>query len=419
MTEDHRSPLHSGLDELRNKIVRLAWAAGEVVSRSTNALLLSDLVEAQRIIDDDDDTDLLSVEIEELCFELLVLQSPLARDLRLVVASMKINSDLERAADLMVNVAKATRRLHGSGIPPKLRGQIRLMGDEAAKLLRFSIDAYAQQDAALGAAVRDIDDTLDRMHREFVAGIFEGHASTDVVSALLHHLQAGEAAPAAKPAKTESYERPEREERPQRAPYQQDRPQYQDRGSFQDRPQYQDRGGYQDRRQPERYDDRPRYDDAPPARPKFPVSERPVAPKRPASKPAVLIKPPGAPTPKAEPTPTPTPTPTPIPAKAPMPWKTAASESAAPVAAGEKPSRKTPTGQTKLFINAGSEAGIAPIDVVNCITGETGLPGKVVGKVDIRERHLFVDVAEEHANVIIAKLNRAEIKGQKVKIKAA
>ena len=102
-----------------------------------------------------------------------------------------------------------------------------------------------------------------------------------------------------------------------------------------------------------------------------------------------------------------------------MPWKTAASESAAPVAAGEKTSRKTPTGQTKLFINAGSEAGIAPIDVVNSITGETGLPGKVVGKVDIRERHLFVDVAEEHANVIIAKLNRAEIKGQKVKIKAA
>ncbi len=244
----------------------------------------------------------------------------------------------------------------------------------------------------------------------------EGHTSTDVVSALLHHLQAGEAAPA-KPAKTESYDRPERDERPPRAPFQQDRPQYQDRGSYQERPQFQDRGGYQDRRQPERYDDRPRYDDAPPARPKFPASERPVAPKRPASKPAVLIKPPGAPTPKAEPTPTPTPTP--IPAKAPMPWKTAASESAAPVAAGEKPSRKTPTGQTKLFVNVGSEAGIAPIDVVNSITGETGLPGKVVGKVDMRERHLFVDVAEEHANVIIAKLNRAEIKGQKVKIKAA
>lgn len=63
--------------------------------------------------------------------------------------------------------------------------------------------------------------------------------------------------------------------------------------------------------------------------------------------------------------------------------------------------------------------GVVPIDIVNAIAGETGLPGKVVGTVDIRERHLFVDVATESANVIIAKLNRAQIKGRKVKVKVA
>ena len=56
---------------------------------------------------------------------------------------------------------------------------------------------------------------------------------------------------------------------------------------------------------------------------------------------------------------------------------------------------------------------------MNSVAGETGLPGKVVGKVDVRERHAFVDVASEHANSIIAKLNRSEIKGQKVKVKLA
>ena len=50
---------------------------------------------------------------------------------------------------------------------------------------------------------------------------------------------------------------------------------------------------------------------------------------------------------------------------------------------------------------------------------ETGLPGKVVGTVDVREKHLFVDVASEHANSIIAKLNRASVKGHKVKVKVA
>ena len=63
--------------------------------------------------------------------------------------------------------------------------------------------------------------------------------------------------------------------------------------------------------------------------------------------------------------------------------------------------------------------GVMPIDIVNSIAGETGLPGKVVGKVDIRERHSFVDVSTEHVNAILAKLNRAEIKGHKVKIKVA
>ena len=70
-------------------------------------------------------------------------------------------------------------------------------------------------------------------------------------------------------------------------------------------------------------------------------------------------------------------------------------------------------------MSIGAEAGIAPIDIVNTISGETGLPGHVVGTVDIRERHLFVDVAAEHANAIISKLNRTQIKGRKLKVKAA
>ena len=93
---------------------------------------------------------------------------------------------------------------------------------------------------------------------------------------------------------------------------------------------------------------------------------------------------------------------------------------AAPAAAHKpKVSRATPSGQTRLWMSLGQEQGVTPIDFVNSVAGETGLPGKVVGKVDVRERHAFVDVASEHANSIIAKLNRSEIKGQKVKIKLA
>ena len=89
------------------------------------------------------------------------------------------------------------------------------------------------------------------------------------------------------------------------------------------------------------------------------------------------------------------------------------------VAPKPKISRATPAGQTRLWMNLGDTQGIKPIDVVNAVAGETGLPGKVVGTVDVREKHLFVDVSSEEANSIIAKLNRAEIKGHKVKVKVA
>jgi ATP-dependent RNA helicase DeaD len=88
-------------------------------------------------------------------------------------------------------------------------------------------------------------------------------------------------------------------------------------------------------------------------------------------------------------------------------------------AARPKPSRATPADQTRLWMNLGADKGIVPIDIVNAIAGETGLPGKVVGAVDVRERHLFVDVASEHASGIIAKLNRTRIKGNQVKVKVA
>ena len=84
-----------------------------------------------------------------------------------------------------------------------------------------------------------------------------------------------------------------------------------------------------------------------------------------------------------------------------------------------KPSRATPGEQTKLYMNVGEEMGVAPGDVVGAILGETGLPAKTIGRVDIRERHLFVDVAAEHAAGIISKLNRTSIKSHKLKVKVA
>ena len=84
-----------------------------------------------------------------------------------------------------------------------------------------------------------------------------------------------------------------------------------------------------------------------------------------------------------------------------------------------KPSRPTAEGHTRLHLNVGAETGVSANDIVATILGHTGLPKNVVGPVDVRGRHTFVDVASEHARGIIAKLNRAEVKGRKARVKVA
>jgi phosphate transport system protein len=176
MSGDYRKLLHRELERIRSDVVELGAMVGETVTKATGVLLAADLPAAQALIGYDDEVDALSMDIEERCFRCLALQSPMASDLRTVVASLKINAEVERSADLMVNVAKAARRIHGTTFTPRLRGLLQQMADEAVRLLRLAIDAYAERNGALGAALDDMDDRLDVLQSEFVQAIFEAHA---------------------------------------------------------------------------------------------------------------------------------------------------------------------------------------------------------------------------------------------------
>ncbi len=240
----------------------------------------------------------------------------------------------------------------------------------------------------------------------------EGFDSTDIASALIHMLQSGEAA---KPApKTESYERREGGanvpvdrfgDRRERKPFREERSFHEEgRGRFVDRSE---RGGSREERRPRsdgRREERPRRDEGRPPRPGIeiaaaPKSRVPPAPQKTFSNEEILAsvkKPELKPESKLFVKPDPAPAP-------PKP----------------KASRATPNGQTRLWLNLGETHGVKPIDIVNAVAGETGLPGKVVGAVDVREKHLFMDVADENVHGIVARLNRASIKGHKVKVKVA
>ena len=266
----------------------------------------------------------------------------------------------------------------------------------------------------------------------------EGFTSTDIASACLAQLQSGEAAPAPAPRPAE-YDRPERPERerfrdgPRGRPDDRRAPRYESRERF-ERPQ----------RFAERREERPLRVAAPVA--KSPRPEKPPAAGAPVSDPVRPLK--VEPSQLKEKSSTPPEVKSPAEVKPevqktysdaeilasvkPEPRKPASSppgKSAPPWVRREHSEEKAirppkkgrpPAGDfTRLHMNLGEAMGVVPIDIVNAIAGETGLPGKVVGNVDIRERHLFVDVASDHANAILAKLNRTQIKGHKIKVKAA
>jgi phosphate transport system protein len=177
VTDEHRHEFHDALEEIRGEIVRLGAMTTETIGRGTDALLSKDLHAAQQIIDADDVIDDLSVQIEEQVFRVLALQNPIAGDLRFMVSALRIVSELERSADLMVNVCKAARRLYDVQFEPRLRGLIGEMSVEAQMLTSKAIDSFVDSDAALAAALDDMDSRLDDLQVDVVEAIFTSHQS--------------------------------------------------------------------------------------------------------------------------------------------------------------------------------------------------------------------------------------------------
>jgi phosphate transport system protein len=165
---DPRGWFHSELEEITREIVLLAAHVTEAIPAATEALLAGDLVAAQRVIDHDDVLDDLSLDIEERCYRVLARQQPVASDLRALMTAIRMVAEIERSGDLAVNICKIICALRAPELSPEIRGVLQQMGEQAARLYRICMDAYAEGDATLAASLDELDDVLDRLHVEFL-----------------------------------------------------------------------------------------------------------------------------------------------------------------------------------------------------------------------------------------------------------
>ena len=159
--------LERDLDNLQKDLLALAASVEEAVHKAIRALQERDVALAEEVIDGDNDIDQEENHVEEECLKLLALHQPVAIDLRRIIAALKINTDLERMADLAVNIAERAAAL--ARLPPvAVPVQVQHMADLTTAMVRQSLDAFVNLDPRQARRVIRMDEEVDRYNREII-----------------------------------------------------------------------------------------------------------------------------------------------------------------------------------------------------------------------------------------------------------
>jgi len=162
--------LQNEIETLKKKILYLGAVAEEALRKSIQALNERNAVLAFSVIQGDVEVDRIEVELEEDCLKILALHQPVAVDLRFIVAVLKINNDLERIGDLAVNIAERVGYL---ALQEKFEcsRDLSAMSEKVRWMVRRSLDALVNKDAAAAYEVCAADDLVDAMHRDMYGKI--------------------------------------------------------------------------------------------------------------------------------------------------------------------------------------------------------------------------------------------------------
>jgi len=158
--------LQRQFDKLKKSILTLGALVEEAVERSLRAIESRDTDLAAEVIEGDQRIDLMEIDVEEECLHTLALHQPVAFDLRFVIVTLKINSDLERIGDIAASIAEQTQMLASELVPSAAPFELRQMGRSVRDMLKKSLDALVNVDPDLAEEVCRLDTKVDAMHRE-------------------------------------------------------------------------------------------------------------------------------------------------------------------------------------------------------------------------------------------------------------
>jgi phosphate transport system protein len=160
------------LDKLRTRLIRMGSIVEEQAEFAFRALLEGNTVLAQLVIERDEKVDALDLKIDAQCQRIFALHQPVASDLRLLLAALKINNELERIGDMALDIARIALDV------PQTRQLAEMVGLERMTkatftMLKSALDAFINADADLAKHLLPLDNTVDSLEREIIERLTE------------------------------------------------------------------------------------------------------------------------------------------------------------------------------------------------------------------------------------------------------
>jgi phosphate transport system protein len=172
------------LGAIEAKVIELFTMVADDLPQATDALLNGNSEAIRALADRDQVIDGLYPEIEELANREILLQQPVASDLRLLISVLRVVPELERSHDLIVDIARRGNLILSQDLSPRSRGLIEHMGNLASEMWREAVDCWCERDRSAAVALGERDDEMDELYASLMAELASGEMTLPVTMQL-------------------------------------------------------------------------------------------------------------------------------------------------------------------------------------------------------------------------------------------
>jgi phosphate transport system protein len=176
----HREEFQRELEAIEAKVIELFAMVAEDLPAATDALLTGNNENVQALAEREQIIDALYPEIEELVNREILLQAPVASDLRFLLSVLRIVPELERSHDLVIDIGRRADHILGQDLSPRSQGLVQRMGTLACDMWRTAADSWYQRDRSAAVALRERDNEMDDLHASLIAELASGRTPVPV-----------------------------------------------------------------------------------------------------------------------------------------------------------------------------------------------------------------------------------------------